>query len=272
MALVALLLSAVLGAQDARVQRGIDLFVAGEFARARDTLVTLVDAPDLPKAERAVARGYLAAAYHALGDAASARAQLLALARESPEARLAPALFGPDLVSLAEQARTDVAQEPRPPEPIRPLRLPGSPLHSEPEPEPALPPPPLVSSDGAERVSIGVALVPFGVGQFAQGEDAKGTLFLTGEVLALGTSAVALAMFESNKTSGGFLQGGTFRDPRRAQTLQTLHLVAGYTGLALMVGGVVDALVTRAERGGAAGLAGESRAIGLDGEGLWVRF
>jgi hypothetical protein len=266
---VALLVAMALGAQDARVQRGIDLLDEGEPAAARDVLVSVVDAPALSHADRVEARTHLAAAYHALGDVASARAQLLALARQAPDARLDAGRFPPDLVALAEAARRDVADEPRPPTPVRPRRV------EDPEVPAGLTAPPLLPTqvEPGERPSLAVVLVPFGVGQFALDEDVKGTLFLTSEVFALGTSAVALAMFESNKTSGSFLGGGTFRDLRRAQTLQTIHLVAAYTGLALMVGGVVDALVTRAERGGPGGSAGVAvRNVALSDQGLLIRF
>lgn len=251
--------SLVFAATDSRVSSGIEHFDQGEFALARDTLVAAVEARTLSSDDRAEARAYLAAAYQALGDAASAKAQLLLLVRERPDYRLDPGLFLPELVALADQARAEVASEPKPPEPVRPEPLP--------EASPVLTPTTVVAAP--ERPSLGWMFVPFGVGQFTLGDNLKGTLFLGSEVVALGTSGVALAMFESNKTSGAFLQGGTFRDPEKAATLQTIHLVAGYTGLALMVGGVIDALMTRADQ---APQHGVSLSVRYTGQGLLVRF
>lgn len=264
--------AAALAAQDSRVTRGIELYDKGDFALARDALVTVVESPALTTPDRLLARSYLAAAYHALGDVASAKAQLLVLARQHPDARLDPGLFLPELIALSDEARVEVAHEPKPAEPIRAKPLPPD----EPrlaQPTPAQPPTVAVTvpRTANERPSLGLMFVPFGVGQFALDQNVKGTLFLTGEVLTLGTSAVALAMFESNKTSGTFLGGGTFRDPARAQTLQTIHLVAGYTGLALMVGGVIDALISRAEVDATAE-AGLAPSIDVQGHSVLVRF
>ena len=89
------------------------------------------------------------------------------------------------------------------------------------------------------------AFIPFGVGQFANEEPVKGALFLAGEAIAFGTFAGALAAFEANKVDGGFLEGGRFRDPELARTLQTVYLVAFWTGAALAGTGIVEALVSR---------------------------
>lgn len=258
-------------ANDPRVQRGVEHFDQGEFALARDVLVTVVDSPVLTTPERARARSYLAAAYHALADVASAKAHLLILAREHPDAQLDPGLFLPELVALADEARAEVAQEPRPPEPVRPRSVPADDVPQKiVTPAPALEVAPPVAA-GPKQPSLALAFVPFGVGQFSVDQHMKGTLFLTGEVLALGTSVVALAMFESNKISGPFYGGGVFRDPERAQTLQAIHLVAGYTGLALMVGGVIDALVSRSEWDEASA-GGVSPSVHSTGQGLLIRF
>lgn len=259
---------------DARVQAGIELYRGGQFAQARDALVTAVGLPILTVQERQRARIYLAAAYHALGDGASARAQLLALAREAPSFEVEPGVFPQALVTLADEARLEVAQEPRPPVLARPQKLtPGEPLGPGPlERRTATPAPPAVAARpmGPRVPPLGTMFVPFGVGQFALDDDLKGTIFLSGQVLTLGASAVTLAMFESNKTSGSFYAGGTFRDPQKAQTLQTIHIVSGYTALALMVGGVIDALTSRSELQSQA--SGDAASAHLSGQGLLIRF
>lgn len=261
---------------DARVRAGVELYQSGQYAQARDALVTTVGLPALSSRERQRARVFLAAAYHALGDAASARAQLLAVAREVPNLVLDPNDFPAELVALADEARLEVAQEPQPPERARPHRLSprdlttALPIDAPHVSPPPLPSPPSGAATLAELPPLGTMFVPFGVGQFALDEDLKGTVFLSSQVVTLGASAVALAMFESNKTSGGFYAGGTFRDPQKAQTLQTIHLVSAYTALALMVGGVLDAVTTRSLLQSSA--TGDGASAHLSGQGLLIRF
>lgn len=95
------------------------------------------------------------------------------------------------------------------------------------------------------RRSVAWAFVPFGIGQYANGQTIKGTLFCVAEVLAFATAAVSLGAFESNKIDGAFLKWGQFKDPARAQKLQTAYLVAFWSGVALAAIGVADALIFR---------------------------
>src|SRR5437764_14136868 len=77
----------------ARLNEGVKFFDAADYAKARDNLAPIVDSPGLNDSERAKARMFLAASYHALGDVQSARAQLQQLARTAPHTRLDPGLF-----------------------------------------------------------------------------------------------------------------------------------------------------------------------------------
>ncbi len=105
---------------------------------------------------------------------------------------------------------------------------------------------PAASSEIAPvRRSVAWALVPFGMGQFANEQPVKGGLLLAGQVLAFGTFAATFAAFESNKLSGEFGKWGAFEDTGLARTLQTTYLVAFWTGVALVAVGIVDALVFR---------------------------
>jgi hypothetical protein len=97
-------------AADRRVTEGVKRFENAEFARARDVLAEGVDDPALSAEDSILARTYLAASYHALGDISSARGQLLLLFRDHPGARIDPSIFLPDLISLAEAARIEVAK------------------------------------------------------------------------------------------------------------------------------------------------------------------
>ncbi|MHB8878085.1 MAG: hypothetical protein ACYC8T_30680 [Myxococcaceae bacterium] len=233
---VALLLSSplALAAKSAKLTEAILLYDKTEFAKAKDRLVTLVDVPSLTDEDRANALVYLAASYQALGDLSSSKAQLLRLARAFPAARVDPGLFLPELVALADEARGEVAREDPPPTPPdKPLAV-AAPLQA-PGVQRAAPP------------SLAYAFLPFGVGQFKNGENTKGVLFLAGEVLTLGTFAVTLGMFEGSKSAGEFLSWGRFEDPATAGALHTVYLVSFWTGMALVVGGMVDAIASRSD-------------------------
>src|SRR5256885_15220658 len=85
---------------DPRIEAGLSAFNQADFAAARDGLALLVDDPAISPGEQAVARQYLAASYHVLGDVASAKAQLIALGRRNPNALPDPLVFFPEPVPL----------------------------------------------------------------------------------------------------------------------------------------------------------------------------
>ncbi|MCA9525404.1 MAG: hypothetical protein KC549_03795 [Myxococcales bacterium] len=86
-----------------------------------------------------------------------------------------------------------------------------------------------------------VAVLPFGVGQFQNGDDLLGGLFLGSELVAVALSATFLIASESLRQPDGLF---TPQDVDQARSLRTAQLVSGGVAAALMVGGVVHALVT----------------------------
>jgi tetratricopeptide (TPR) repeat protein len=90
---------------------GIERYEEGDFEAAARLFEQELAAPQLSPANRALARIYLAASLHALGQVEEARKPLEALARESPEQRVDPALFPPELVALAELIRKPIESE-----------------------------------------------------------------------------------------------------------------------------------------------------------------
>ena len=78
-------------------------------------------------------------------------------------------------------------------------------------------------------------------------------------------AAASLFAMEQNKVpgTGGFLQGGTFKDPALASALQTTYLIAFWSGVALVIVGVVDAIICRPS---------ESPVIALGPGAMSVRF
>ena len=95
------------------------------------------------------------------------------------------------------------------------------------------------------RRSLAWAFLPFGVGQFANDSPVKGALFCVAETLAFATFAASLGAFEANKLSGPLFGGGTFKDTELAKKLELTYLIAFWTGVALAVVGIVDAIVFR---------------------------
>ena len=95
------------------------------------------------------------------------------------------------------------------------------------------------------RRSLAWAFVPFGVGQFANDSPVKGALFCVAETLAFSTFAASLGAFEANKVSGPLFGGGKFNDIELARKLEMAYLIAFWTGVAVAVVGVIDALVFR---------------------------
>lgn len=226
---LAVLAPAAWAASEADLDTAIRHFEFAEFSSARAALLPLVEAPALSEEDRRRARTYLAASEHALGDEDAARAHLRLLHREAPETRLDPGLFLPDLVSLSEEVRGELARE---------RALLGPSLHAG-----ATQPVPHVS----------LAFLPFGTGQFANGQTTKGIAFLAGEALLFGASTFLYSRFVLAKEGGpDFLQGGQFRDVEAARRLQIGYFATFWAGMSLNVAGVIDALLTRQQLGAAA--------------------
>jgi tetratricopeptide (TPR) repeat protein len=90
---------------------GIERYEEGDFEAAARLFEQELTEPQLSPASRALARIYLAASLYALGRIEEARKPLEALARESPEQRVDPARFPPELVALAELIREPIEAE-----------------------------------------------------------------------------------------------------------------------------------------------------------------
>ncbi|MFP2907145.1 hypothetical protein ACLESD_19270 [Pyxidicoccus sp. 3LFB2] len=94
--------------------RGVALYERGEYAQARRALELELRDRSLAERERAAARLYLAASLYELGEETDTRAQLEALWRSHPDLQVDPALFPPEFVVLAGEARKKVAAESQP--------------------------------------------------------------------------------------------------------------------------------------------------------------
>ncbi len=121
--------------------------------------------------------------------------------------------------------------------------------------KPVLTAPQLRLDEGPKRRSALWAAIPFGVGQFANDQPVKGTLFFAAETLAFGTFAGALAAFEVSKVRGELFKWGEFEDPAAAQRLSTVSVIAFWSGVGIAALGILDAFYNRPdeERGVALG-------------------
>jgi hypothetical protein len=95
----------------AKESPGVRLYERGEYQRAVRALTSEVKSKLRKPKDRALARVYLAASLHALGNTEEARQQLEVLAREYPAQRVDPALFPPELVELEQEVRTKMDPE-----------------------------------------------------------------------------------------------------------------------------------------------------------------
>src|SRR5690606_22193810 len=97
----------------------------------------------------------------------------------APEARLDPALFVPELVALHQDARAEVAAERTRQQALTQPERAKTPSGD----QGTLGGPRLVPvAPAASPPPAHLSLIPFGVGQFANGEGGKGTAFLVGEL------------------------------------------------------------------------------------------
>jgi len=221
------------------LQRAKAAYRSRDYAQARDLLMGLFERRELTvRAERINARTFLAACHYALGEIDLARAQLRELFAEEPGAPIDPKVFGPirpTFVELAEEIRTDIAKE-HGDRPVRAAPASESGTLELTEERPHGPP------------SLAFAFVPFGVGQFANDQSTKGGFFLLVEGAAFLTAGVSLALMESKKQTGHFLVDGqyaTLQDLQTAYTLQTTYLITFWGGVAVAIGGVIDAVLNR---------------------------
>ena len=156
------------------------------------------------------------------------------LIRFRPDARLNPVLVPPPAVSLFDDVRESLADEiARMQEALRKQR------EEEAERERLAR---LTRVRVETRVNSRlVATLPFGVGQFQNGQDGLGYALLATQLAAGATSLGSfLAVENLRQTNGRFDRA----DVGNAQTLQQVQLWTGAAALALMVGGAVHAWVT----------------------------
>ena len=172
------------------------------------------------------AREYLGACYFWLKDEKRMEEEFTALLIQAPTYRLDPFYYPGTLIERVDQLR----------EKLEELRIidPGRKDRTDEEKGP----PCLLPKETVRERSPWVALVPFGAGQFYNGHNMEGALFLTGEILALGTNIGSYVAADRLRGSDGLYSPSNARIAKRLQIVQ-------YVSLGVLVGlavwGVVDA-------------------------------
>ncbi len=95
---------------------------------------------------------------------------------------------------------------------------------------------------------LGLAFIPFGVGQFANDDAALGITFAVAEVGLFASTAVFFALFRGIADRHGREVGGTLTFDDRdhadeAGLYQSVYLATFYSGLGVVVIGVVQAII-----------------------------
>ncbi len=224
---------------EATLKSAIEDFEFGEHATAEKKLFGLLNPIQLPSAEDVIlARQYLGACYFLLDQRPKAESEFSKILVLDPEHKLDPQVFSPALVQFFEEVRvrTGVAMKKAPEDEKKPPPLTDATkpkIHSDLN----LSPPP--------KPPLGLAFVPFGVGQFNNRQALKGALFLTVEG---GLFATAVGSFVSFNGLGTTLPDGSFQvspaDKETAATLQSVYLATFYAGLGVLAIGVIEALIS----------------------------
>jgi hypothetical protein len=227
------------------------------------------------KEDLIVARQYLGACYHLLDDKERAEAQFTMLLAIDPKHRLDPEMFSPALVEFFESVRvkTGMHLEPKDDQTTRPgnttQQATGAKADLAPKPRSEGPP-------------IALAFLPLGAGQFNNRQPIRGALFAAGEVGLFSTAIATFVMFNSLKLPEGdprcTSDSACFKnqdDAKSARTLQTIYIATFWSGIALTVLGIVEALISHPGDyvpDGADTGTGKTPALELTGWGTKIRF
>ena len=183
-------------------------------------------------------------------DLAAAEAAVITALSFDPAYQPDPLLLAPDLQAFVRRvsreqraailrqaaARAPVAAASRPVAPATQPSTPASPPVA-PLTKPEEPPP--------RDTPLYLALLPFGIGQLANGQRTKGWLLLGGEG-ALGSASIAClaAALALRDETGRYRRG----DIDAARALNVVYLATGYAALGLMIYGAIDGIYHRRQQ------------------------
>ena len=220
---------AVAATPEAEFQTAENTFRFQDYAKAVEQLRPLLY-PDVRLASPDLvvrAHEFLAACYHWLGDERRMEDEFTALLTLAPQHRLDSFFYPPSLIERFEGIRAKLIG----------LHV----IEAEPAPKP---PVDTVKCERTEETIVRRSwvpnLVPFGVGQFLNGRNTKGALFLTGQTLSLTLNIAAWVSIESLRGSDGYFSA---RNAGVARDLRIVQYVGLGTFVGLAVWGIVDAFL-----------------------------
>lgn len=221
---------ALAASPDERFQEAENTFRFQDYARA-EALFSVLLYPEvlLTQPDQIIkAHEYLAACYHWLQDERRMEEEFTVLLTLAPRHRMDPFYYPAGFIEQFESTRRRMGE----------LHL----IDPDAPDQPTIPKPP--PCEGREisivRRSWAPNLVPFGVGQFVNGDNTKGGLFLAGQVLTLGTNIGAYAAIESLRGDDGLF---SHRDAVTARRLRIVQYVSLGAFGALAIWGIVDAFM-----------------------------
>ena len=212
----------------------------GKYGDAIDDLLELLYPLRLDRREDAIeAREMLGVCYFYVGDKDNARSEFVELLKIAPSHRLDPLVHPPPLVEFFDAIRNEIDEELAR---IRKERLAAEQERKRKEQEAKARGKTKVEKiyfdRHSKRNSLALCFVPFGVGQFQNGENGKGAAFLAGELTLLGLN---IATYHAAVG----LQDGAGKTPQEdeqlARGLVITQMVSLGALVALAVYGVVDA-------------------------------
>jgi hypothetical protein len=176
--------------------------------------------------QRVAALELQAFALYLLGHADEARNVWVELLGLDPKHALDPVYVSPDLITFFGRVPPPAPEEAAPP-PAPVLEKASGPPPPPVQP-PAAPPP--------RGCGNWLCLIPFGVGQYANGRPIKGTIFALSEAAFLGLN---ISLYWANKVEIDTY--GYYRDPAAAdRNFVIQHVALAFFGAAL-IGGIIDA-------------------------------
>ncbi len=222
----------------AQLKGAIEEFEFGEHAAAEKKLFPLLNPIQLASAEDVIlARQYLGACYFLLDQRPRAEAEFAKILVLDAEHKLDPEVFSPALVQFFEDVRQRTGVTLRRADPSPP---------PSPSPSPSAAGPPLVLTVPPARPPLGLAFVPFGVGQFNNHQPVKGALFAVSEIGLVATAITTFVMFRGlgETNASGAFEVTDPADQSRAESLQSVFLATLYAGVGIAAIGIVEAVVS----------------------------
>ena len=210
-------------------------YLYADYPRVLKKLVPLIE-PDLKLSLPAdIARAYelsgLSAFY--LKDEDSAARYFEKLIRLRPDFRLDPVKVPPPAVAFFDGLRDKLADE------IKRIQVALAKLAAEEKERERLKNQVRIQRDLKINSRL-TAMLPFGVGQFQNGNRTMGQVFLSGQVLSATSSVVLFFAVESMRT-----ESGRFRtsDLQRSRQFRDAQLATGVTAVALALIGIIEAQI-----------------------------